>query len=50
MEVCYLRLKRWPVAGRDLAPDARAQHVAMGGPGLREFEQGLSEAQLEALI
>ena len=49
-EVCVLRLKRWLVAGRDLAPDARAAHVGLGGPLLRDFTGGLSEEPLEALL
>ena len=45
-----MRLNRWLVAGQNLEPGARAEHVSMGGPLLRDFSQGLSEAELDALV
>ena len=50
LPTCYLRLKRWLLAGRHLPAGARAEHVSMGGPQLRDFAEGLSEAELDALV
>ena len=50
LDACYLRLKRWLLAGRHLPAGARAEHICMGGPQLRDFAEGLSEAELDASL
>ncbi|CAE7228131.1 SSRP1 [Symbiodinium natans] len=51
---CLLRLKRWLCAGLDddLWPPQRkrSHHVSMGGPGLLEFADGLSEEYMDEII
>ena len=53
-EECYLRLKRWLVAGLSdsdwPATDSRQYHVSMGGLRLHEFKNGLTSAQLDAAV
>ena len=48
-----LRLKRWLIAGLDDADweedDPRAEHIAMGGKFLRDFADGLSEAECDRI-
>ncbi len=49
---CFLRLKRWLVAGMDdssWGPEARKEHIKLGGPGLEHFAEGLDEASLDEL-
>ena len=51
---CILRLKRWLIAG---CSDSnwpvhrqRSHHVELGGKALQDFAQGLSEAEMDALV
>ncbi|CAE7278632.1 unnamed protein product, partial [Symbiodinium necroappetens] len=49
-EECYLRLKRWLVAGLNDSTwpeEKRAYHVSMGGLRLRDFQDGLTSSQLD---
>ena len=48
-----LRTKRWLIAGlddEDWDEDTkRSRHTGMGGPHLREFAEGLSEAECDRI-
>ena len=48
-----LRLKRWLVAGLDDADwetdDPRAEHIGMGGTYMKDFADGLSEAECDRI-
>ncbi|CAE7770315.1 unnamed protein product, partial [Symbiodinium necroappetens] len=50
---CILRLKRWLVAGledKNWGKCPRSVHISQGGWLLQQFEQGLSEAELDARV
>lgn len=50
---CLLRLKRWLLAGLDeefSAQNARSDHVAMGGAGLKDFAEGKTEEEMDEAI
>lgn len=51
---CILRLKRWLIAGcHDAAWPShrqRSHHVELGGKGLQDFAEGMSEAEMDALV
>ena len=48
-----LRLKRWLIAGLDdedwETDDPRAEHIAMGGRHMQDFDDGLSEAECDRI-
>ena len=48
-----LRLKRWLIAGLDDADwdteDPRAEHIGMGGTYMKDFADGLSEAECDRI-
>lgn len=51
---CILRLKRWLLAGCNDSSwpkhRQRSQHVELGGKGLQDFAEGMSEAEMDALV
>ena len=51
---CVLRLKRWLCAGlhdSEFPPGReRSHHVSLGGVGLKDFESGMTEQEMDALI
>lgn len=52
--VCILRLKRRLIAGCSDADwpihRQRSHHVELGGKGLQDFAEGMSEAEMDALV
>ena len=54
-EEWVVRLKRWLLAGVELeadwpADEQRERHVALGGIGLRDFDEGADEAGMDAIV
>ena len=54
-EELVVRLKRWLLAGVELeadwlADEQRKRHVALGGIGLRDFDEGADEAAMDAIV
>ena len=54
-EELVVRLKRWLLAGVELeadwaADEQRKRHVALGGIGLRDFDEGADEAGMDAIV
>ena len=51
---CVLRLKRWLLAGHSdqnwPVHRRRSHHVELGGKGLQDFAQGMSEEAMDALV